>query len=96
MPEDKQAALRELKTLPGVGKAVAGDLWEIGIRRVADLKGRDPQALYDELRSKAGGKLDRCMLYTMRCAVYYANTVNPEPDKLKWWNWKDKEQARKA
>lgn len=90
MPEDKQAALCELNTIPGVGKAVAEDLWSLGIRRVADLRKRDPQALYDELRIKAGGKLDRCMLYTMRCAVYYANTVNPEPDKLKWWNWKDK------
>jgi len=89
MPDEKQAALRELKTIPGVGKAVAEDLWSIGIRRVADLKNRDPQALYDELRIKAGGKLDRCMLYTMRCAVYYAANATHDPEKLKWWNWKD-------
>lgn len=88
--DDDAAALRELKTIPGVGKAVAGDLLALGIRRVADLKGRDPQALYDELRIHAGGKLDRCMLYTMRCAVYYAETAQPDPEKLKWWNWKDK------
>ena len=89
MPDDKQAALRELKTIPGVGKAVAEDLWLIGIRRVADLKGRNPQALYDELRMKAGGKLDRCMLYVLRCAVYYADNAWHDPEKLKWWNWKD-------
>ncbi|MBS4097753.1 MAG: helix-hairpin-helix domain-containing protein [Sulfuricella sp.] len=89
MPDNKQAALRDLKTIPGVGKSVAEDLWSLGIRRVTDLKGRDPQALYDELRIAAGGKLDRCMLYTLRCAVYYATNAKHEPEKLKWWNWKD-------
>lgn len=89
MPDDKPAALHELKTIPGVGKVVAEDLWSIGIRRVTDLKGRDPQDLYDELRVKAGGKLDRCMLYTLRCAVYYAANAVHDPEKLKWWNWKD-------
>jgi len=23
-------------------------------------------------------------------AVYYADTENPDPEKLKWWYWKDK------
>jgi len=90
MADDKPAVLRQLKTIPGVGKAVAEDLWSLGIRRVADLAGRNPQALYDELRINAGGKLDRCMLYVLRCAVYYAGNVVHEPEKLKWWNWKDK------
>lgn len=89
MADDKQAALRELKTIPGVGKAIAEDLWSLGIRRVDDLKGRDPQKLYDELRIGAGGKLDRCMLYVLRGAVYYASNALHDPEKLKWWNWKD-------
>jgi hypothetical protein len=33
--------------------------------------------------------LNRCWLYVARCAVYFAETIDPEPDKLKWWNWKD-------
>ena len=24
-----------------------------------------------------------------RCAVYFASTEDPDPEKLKWWNWKD-------
>jgi len=87
--DNRQAALRELKTIPGVGKAIAEDLWSLGIRRVGDLAGRNPQALYDELRLNAGGKLDRCMLYVLRGAVYYASNVLHDPEKLKWWNWKD-------
>ena len=25
-----------------------------------------------------------------RCAVYFAQTPNPDPVKLKWWNWQDR------
>ncbi len=89
MADDKQAALRELKAIPGVGKSIAEDQWALGIRHVGDLVGRDPQALYDELCINADGKLDRCMLYVLRCAVYYAGNALHEPEKLKWWNWKD-------
>jgi len=29
------------------------------------------------------------VLYTFRCAVYYASNSNHDPEKLKWWNWKN-------
>ncbi|MBC8473125.1 MAG: pathogenicity locus, partial [Planctomycetes bacterium] len=32
-----------------------------------------------------------CMLYVLRCAVYYASNTEHDPDLLKWWNWKDRE-----
>ena len=40
---------------------------------------------------RQGVKVDRCVLYVYRCAVYYANTSPDErkPELLKWWNWKD-------
>jgi predicted flap endonuclease-1-like 5' DNA nuclease len=31
----------DLREIPGVGKSIALDLWEIGIRKVEDLKDRD-------------------------------------------------------
>ncbi len=37
-----------------------------------------------------GYKEDRCLLYVYRLAVYYAENENRDPEKLKWWNWKDK------
>lgn len=79
----------ELQTIPGVGPALAGDLRRLGVRRVADLKSADPQKLYDRLCEKTGAKQDRCVLYAFRCAVYYASRPVHEPEKLKWWNWKD-------
>jgi predicted flap endonuclease-1-like 5' DNA nuclease len=79
----------ELQTIPGVGPAVAAGLRDIGVKRVADLKGADPQKLYEKLNARRGVKQDRCVLYTFRCAVYYASRPVHEPEKLKWWNWKD-------
>ena len=80
---------KELQEIPGVGPSIARTLQLVGIRRVADLKGKDPERLYQRLMRKEGRHVDRCVLYTFRCAVYYATSRNPDPDKLLWWNWKD-------
>ena len=90
MAVSKEAAIKELRQIPGVGISIAKDLWNIGIKSVADLKAQDPQALYDQSNQYAGTVQDRCLLYVFRCAVYYAETPAAERDteKLKWWNWK--------
>ena len=85
----QQVSLKELQTIPGVGRSIAQDLWNIGIRRVADLEGKDPEKLYLDICHFQGQRIDRCMLYVMRCAVYYASTPTPNPEKLLWWKWKD-------
>jgi hypothetical protein len=88
---DKES-LKVLKAIPGVGKSIARDLWNIGIHEISDLSGLDPEVLYDLSNQFAGTRQDRCLLYVFRCAVYYAETPKSqqEPEKLKWWNWKDK------
>jgi hypothetical protein len=87
---DKQATLRELRKIPSVGKACALDLWNIGIRKVGDLKDRDPEALYEKLNGWSGVRHDVCMLYTFRCAVYFASERTHQREKLNWWYWKDR------
>ena len=81
----------DLKTIPGVGKNMAGHLEAIGITCVEDLAGRDPEELYrmDQARFP-GEKLDRCCLYVYRLAVAFAEGRCSTPEQLKWWNWKDK------
>jgi len=86
----RQQSLKVLQEIPGVGKSIAGDLWELGIRRVSDLKGKDPEKLYIKRCAQVGMQIDRCLLYVFRCAVYYASARRHEPELLKWWNWKDK------
>lgn len=80
----------ELENIPGIGRALAEDLQSIDIKKISDLKDKDPEALYAHLCIKQKTKLDRCVLYAFRCAVYYASNTKHNPEKLKWWNWKDK------
>jgi len=82
--------LKELQTIPGVGKSISKILWNIGIENVSDLKGKDPEELYFRICANQGCQVDRCMLYVCRSLVYFAENKNPDPEKLKWWNWKDK------
>lgn len=79
----------DLRQIPGVGKSIEQDLLAIGVRCVADLRGRDPEQLYQLSCLHAGMRQDRCLLYVYRLAVYYAEQEVYEAEKLKWWYWKD-------
>ncbi len=67
---DKSQALKQLQTIPGIGKSISLDLWNIGIKSIDDLKGNNPQKLYAKSNKLAGVTQDPCLLYTFRCAVY--------------------------
>ncbi len=86
----RQRALRELQTIASIGPSLAQDLYSLGVRRVADLKRRNPETLYRRLEKLTGSHQDRCVLYSFRCAVYHAKTPEPDPELLKWWNWMDR------
>lgn len=89
---NKAQAIKALTVIPGVGKSIANDLWNIGIHKVSDLADKNPDVLYHLSNSYAGTIQDRCLLYVFRCAVYFASTPKQkqEVEKLKWWNWKDR------
>ncbi len=80
----------DLKSIPGIGKNIEQHLHHIGIETIEDLKGKDPEELYIKDCLFKGFQEDRCILYVFRLAVYYAEHESPEPEKLKWWYWKDK------
>lgn len=92
----QKESIRELRTIPGVGPSIAEDLWDLGIRRVGDLRGKDPERLYRHRCRQQGAPIDRCLLYVFRCAVYYAETPRPNPELLLWWNWKDPAPRRRS
>ncbi|MCE5249223.1 helix-hairpin-helix domain-containing protein [bacterium] len=83
-----------LTVIPGIGKSMADDLRNIGINTVNDLKGKNPENLYELSNEYAGTIQDRCVLYAFRCAVYFAEGGR-DVEKLKWWNWKDKKERLK-
>jgi hypothetical protein len=92
---DKRAqALLGLQVIPGIGPSLAKDLFSLGITRVAQLKRKNPERLYQQLGKQVGAHVDRCVLYVFRCAVYYAENEKPDAQLLKWWNWKDAPRKR--
>ncbi len=69
MTAAKQTALNKFRKIPGVGKVIAEDLWNLGMRSAADLKKQDPEKLYLKLCRLQKMKVDRCMLYVFRAAM---------------------------
>jgi len=87
----KISALKDLQTIPGIGKSLAQDLYALGYRSVSDLKNQNPEKMYERLCVINKSHQDPCVLYAFRCAVYFASTKNPEKELLKWWRWKERQ-----
>ena len=79
----------ELQNAPGVGPSIERCLLELGVHDASDLMTQEPDELYERLCTLRGVRMDPCVKYAFRCAVYWASTTTPDPELLKWWNWKD-------
>lgn len=90
MSKKRKRNANDLQNIPGVGSNMEQHFFDIGIHTIDDLIGADPEELFLRDCSVKGLQDDRCVLYVFRLAVYYANNAVHEPEKLKWWNWKDK------
>ena len=64
----------------------------MGLRSLDDLVGEDAEALYERLCVQLNARVDRCMLYVFRCAIYFATEdehrhkqylINPNPLKMR-------------
>lgn len=77
------------RAIPGVGKAMEKDFTRLGYKCVEDLKGENPDEMYNRMCAMEGKHVDRCVLYVYRLAVYFAENEEYDEEKLKWWNWKD-------
>jgi len=87
--KSKEEIIIKFQKIPGVGKQIAHDFWELGFNSPNELIGHNPEKLYLQLCTLKGMIIDRCMLYVIRCAIYYVSNVNHEPALLNWWAWKD-------
>lgn len=82
----------DLVQIPGIGKNMENHLLKLGYTSIASLKGQDPESMYQADCRLNGGHVDRCVLYVYRLAVYFAENEIHDPEKLKWWNWKDEKR----
>jgi hypothetical protein len=83
-----------LQSLPSIGPSLAQDLRDLGFHAPDDLRGWDPEKMYADLCKLRGQRIDPCVLYSFRCAVYAATSGDKDPELRKWWNWKDREFQR--
>lgn len=68
---------------------MAAKLRALGFSTVASLKKASPDALFVAYEQFTGGqKVDRCVLYTFRCAVAFARDPAAVLGK-NWWHFKD-------
>ena len=82
-PSSSRDDIARLEDIPNVGPAVAAGLRQLGITSPAELLGRDPYALYDDLCRITGQRHDPCLLDTFIAAVRY---MAGEPKKP-WWKY---------
>ena len=80
----------ELQSLPSIGPSLAQDLRDLGYRAPVDLHGQDPERMFADLCELRGQAIDRCVLYSFRCAVHAVVSHDDDPELRKWWNWKDR------
>lgn len=80
----------DLQSLPSIGPSLARDLTDLGFYSPSDLRGQDPERMFDDLCKLRGEKVDRCVLYCFRCAVHAATSNDCDPELRKWWKWKER------
>jgi len=79
------------QVIPGVGKSISQDLLDLGFTNLDELATADQNQMYQDLSALRGIRMDPCVLYVFRCAIYFASHDEHDPKLLKWWNWKDME-----
>lgn len=93
-PEKKKkkvdyAALNSpMMRIPNLDVATARDLLDLGFHYPHELAGRAPEAIFADLQ-KIRDEVPPGRLACFRMAVYFAETPEPDPNKLTPWAWTD-------
>jgi hypothetical protein len=85
-----RSKITRLEDVPNVGPAIAAKLRAIGVLEPADLIGRDPYVLYDEVSALTGAKPDPCLLDVFIAATRFMSGESSKP----WWAYTEERKAR--
>jgi hypothetical protein len=83
---DHEALRSPLNRIPGIDLKTVRDLLDIGLREVDELRGRAPESLFEEILDLRE-QTPRDRLWTLRMAVYFAETPEPDATLLQPWKW---------
>ena len=78
-----------LTAIPNVGPAVARRLLRLGIATPQDLRGQDPDGLFERICALDGRREDPCLLDTFAAAVDVADGKPARP----WWEYSRERKA---
>jgi hypothetical protein len=94
VPVGHEEAVGRLRTIPNVGPKMAAELVKLGVTRLEDAAGRDPDEMYHELCAIDAKRHDPCVRDVFAAVVSYAEGGPARP----WWEFtperKAQEQAR--
>jgi hypothetical protein len=79
--DEVRDALRRLQEIPNIGPAMAADLVKLGILRLEDAAGKDPDEMYQALCVADGVRHDPCVRDVFAAVVAHAGGEPPQP----WW-----------
>lgn len=77
--DGKREAIKDLQQLSNIGPAMAERLYSSGIKTAKQMRRSNPEKIYEVLKKKEGGKLDKCVLYALKGAVL----------DVPWWKCKN-------
>jgi hypothetical protein len=69
---EQEDVVNELHKIKGVSEKCALGMYLLGIRKKADLKGKDPVAMYAELKARKDFYAEPCMQNMLKIAVAMA------------------------
>jgi hypothetical protein len=94
IPTEREEAVARLKQIPNVGPKMAGELLKLGVTRLKDAAGKDPEEMYLELCAIDAKRHDPCVRDVFAAVVSYADGGPAGP----WWAFtlerKGQEKAR--
>jgi len=79
----RSRSIRKLEDLPYIGRHIAADLRETGIRMPEELREQRPIKVYKQLEKVMGHRHDPCVLYTLLSVEHYFATDEVVP----WWEF---------
>jgi len=83
---DYEALQSPLNRIPGMDLPTVRDLIDLGIQEVDELRGRSPEAIFEDILNK-NEQTPPDRLFSIRMATYYAETSDPDPALLHPWKW---------
>ncbi len=79
MKATRAADVKDFADIPNIGKRMAEDFARLGLKRPADLKGKDAYALYRKMCRISGFRQDPCVLDTYMAAIDFMGGASARP-----------------